>query len=1043
MKKKLFFLFACMVGLLGQNAMAQERTVTGTITDATDGMPLPGVSVVERGTTNGTSTDFDGEFSIITGPNATLVFTMVGYLPQEFLVGENSEINVSMGADVASLEEVVVTALGIRREKKSLGYALQEVGGESLVESRENNLSNALSGKVAGLQVVRGSNGPASSSKIVLRGNNSLTGDNQPLIVVDGIPMDNFTGAANNDFWNPSPDMGNGLGDLNPENIESMSVLKGASAAALYGSRAGNGVILITTKSGKAQEGLGITYSATLGIETIFTSPEMQDSFGQGSEGIYSPESTLSWGPRIEGQRVENWNGEQVELAAYDNVDNFFKTGINTQHSLSFQQQLNATSVYSSITYLDDDSKIPGSTLNRTNLLTRAISNFGPEEKWTTDFKVQYINSQARNRPFNGVNSSNAFNTMYLLPRSLDVEDFSAATDEFGNHFWYIPASNALNPYWGSRFNTNEDSRDRFLLNGSLKYAFTDWLQAEVRGGSDQYTTNTESRVYSGSPLTPTGRFSMGKNTFMENNFSALVTASKDDLFGNFGVAASVGGNLMHQKSSSLSGNAGELEVPNLFMLNNGIGNPTITEGSTERKINSVYGTFQLNYNGFWFVDVTGRNDWSSTLSEDNRSFFYPSVSSSLVFTDMIKQANGNLPGWVTYGKIRGSYAEVGNDLRPYQLYNSYVIGNDPNGNTTAGRNTVLFNPDVKSELIKSWEAGFEARLFDNRIGLDFSWYQSNATRQLIDIPLNPLSGYNARKVNAGDIENRGIELMVNGRILDNPEGLNWDMNINYSRNENIVNELTDDVETYALGGFDNVSILAVAGQPYGEIWGTKYRRVEDESSQYFGELILDANGMPLATTERYRLGNQQPDALLGWTNTFRYKDLSFSFLIDARFGGEIFSGTNLAMQRAGTAAVTVLNGEREEFVVDGVVDVTPEGGTSPVYQENTTLVTHQNYWNASASTNLGITEANIYDASNIRLRNVQLNYNLPSSWINGLALQRAQIGVSANNVWMIDSHMNGIDPESVYATGTNAVGFENAASPTSRSYFFNVSLSF
>lgn len=1044
MNNKLLVLFICVFGFFTHNLKAQEQIISGTITDAENGMPLPGVSVQEKGTTNGAATDFDGNYSIEVGSNATLVFSYVGFAAQEIPVGQQTEINVQLVQDVGALDEVVVTALGIKREKKSLGYALQEVQGESLVEARENNLANAFTGKVAGLNVVRGSNGPASSSKIVLRGNNSLTGDNQPLIVVDGIPMDNFTGSANNDFWNPAPDMGNGLGDLNPENIESMSVLKGASAAALYGSRAGNGVILITTKSGRAQEGLGITYSASVGFETIFTSPDIQDTFGQGSQGIYSPESSLSWGPKIEGQTVENWDGEQTQLSAHDNLNNYFDTGVNTTHSLSFSQQVNNTSVYSSITYLNDDSKIPGSTLDRTNLLTRAVTNFGPDDRWTTDFKVQYISANAKNRPFSGVNDSNAFYTMYMLPRSLNIEDFSAAANDSGNHYWYLPSgeSNALNPYWSSRYNLNEDTRDRFLLNGSINYEFNDWLSAQIKAGSDQYTTNTSSRVYGGSPLTATGRYSMGKNTFMENNFSFLFTAGQDNLFGEFGLSGNLGGNLMHQKSSGISSNAGELEVPNLFSLNNGVANPTVDEASSEKKINSLYGTLQLNYGGFWFLDLTGRNDWSSTLSEENRSFFYPSVSTSLVVTDFIKRST-NVPSWITYGKLRASYAEVGNDLDPYQLYNTYSINKSPNGYTTAGRNRVLYNPNVVNELIKSWEAGVEGRFFNNRLGFDFSWYKTNATNQLLDIPLNPLSGYQAVKVNAGDIENRGFEVMLNGRLIDNPDGFSWDMNVNFSKNENIVNELTEEVDTYPLGVFDNLSVLAVAGRPYGEIWGTKYQRVEDENSPYFGEIILDADGMPLATPDQHRLGNQQPDALLGLTNTFSYKGLSLSFLIDGRFGGEIFSGTNLSMQRAGTAAATVVNGERNDFVVDGVVDVTPEGAATPVYAENTTAVSPQNYWNASANTNLGINEANIYDATNIRLRNVQLNYNLPKSWIDGLALQGAQIGVSANNVWMIDSNMNGIDPESIFATATNAVGFENASSPTSRSYYFNVTLRF
>ncbi len=399
------------------------QTISGKITSGTDGTALPGVSVLVKGTTAGTTTDASGAYSISATSGDVLIASFIGFKTKEVTIGASSAVSFSLEEDASQLNEVVVTALGVKREKKSLGYALQEVKGEVLLEARENNLANALSGKVSGLQVIRSSNGPASSSKIVLRGNNSLTGDNQPLIVVDGIPLDNFTGASNNDYWNPSTDRGNGMGDINPDDIESMSVLKGASAAALYGSRAGNGVILITTKTGKKQKGLGITYSNTVGLETIFMTPDLQNSFGQGSDNIYNNAGTTSWGPKIAGQTVKNWDSTSVAMRSYDNIGNFFKTGVSVNQSLSFQQQINSTSIYSSITFLDDKSKIPGSTLKRANLLARAVSKFGPSDKWTIDTKIQYVNSNVKNRPLSGVNSSNSFNTMYLLPRSMDIRD--------------------------------------------------------------------------------------------------------------------------------------------------------------------------------------------------------------------------------------------------------------------------------------------------------------------------------------------------------------------------------------------------------------------------------------------------------------------------------------------------------------------------------------------------------------------------------------------------------------------------------------------
>lgn len=1040
---KLLFVF----GILCTYGMHAQTTVTGVVVDAASSLGLPGVSVLVKGTSTGVTTDFDGNYSIqVSSAESILQFSYIGFTTQEIAVNGQTVINVSLVEDVSQLDEVVITALGIKRERKSLGYAVQEVKGETLTEARETNIANALSGKVSGIQVIKGSNGPASSSKIVLRGNSSLTGDNQPLIVVDGIPMDNFTGADNTDFWNPSQDMGNGLGDLNPDDIESMTVLKGASAAALYGSRAGNGVILITTKTGKVRKGLGITFSATTGFERIFIEPKMQTSFSQGSNGVYDvlnkDFARRSWGAKIEGQSVTDWKGDQTTLRAYDNIGNFYDGGFSQNYSLSFQQQVSdATSLYTSANYLNDDSNIPGATLERLNLTTRAISRFGENNRWTTDVKVQYINTKANNRPLNGSNANNAFATLVTLPVSMDITQFKNTTDEFGKMRWYT-TENAENPYWSAKNRLSNDARDRFLLNGSIKYDITDWLSSEVKAGADIYTTTNESKLYAGSPGNNTGRYTFGKDSFIEKNFSFLLLASQDNIFGKFGGAATLGGNIMGRSSNYFSGNSGVLVVPNLFSLNNGENSPSVSQGSSERRTNSLYGTFQVNYDGYLFLDFTGRNDWSSTLSKENRSFFYPSVSASFVFTEMLSKGGTDLPDWLTFGKVRASYATVGNDLDAYKLYNSYWIGNDSNGNTTAGTNDVLFNPDLKSELIKSQEIGFEGRFFNNRLGLDFAWYKSNATNQLIPLPLDPLSGYVAKMVNAGNVQNTGVEFSVNGKILNNPEGLSWDASVNYSTNKNTIVSLADDVTQYKLGGFDNLSVLAVEGGGYGEIWGTKYARVEDAGSAHYGQIIVDSNGLPevAANGEKFKLGNQQPDAMLGFSNTFTYKNLSLGFLIDARIGGEIFSGSNLLLQQTGTGAMTVVNGERADIVVNGVVS-DGSGG----YAANTVGVSPEVYWMhvTTRSGNLGINEANMYDATNVRLRNINLNYTIPSEWFGNSGIQNVKVGLSANNVWMLKNNLNGIDPESVFATSTNATGFEYLSPPTTSSVFFNVSLSF
>lgn len=1037
-------LFSVLMSCLAIISYAQQRTVTGTVMDE-NGSPLAGVSYVIVGSPTGGVTTESGVFSVeVNNINTVLEFSIVGYQTKQITVGDQTNISVALvKGGGQQMEEVVVTALGIRRASKSLGYAVQEVKGETLAATKEVNIANALTGQVAGLQVIKSSNGPGGSSKIILRGFNSLTGDNQPLVVVDGVPISNFTGQSNSDYWNPSLDMGNGLSDLNAEDIASISVLKGPSAAALYGTRAGNGVILITTKTGRSQKGVGITISSSVGFERPFMIPQMQNSFGQGSNGVADAASMSSWGPKI-GSNVTHWDSTKSPSATYDNVDRFLRTGIVSNQNISLQQLYKTTSIYASYNRVDNLSMIPGAKLIRNNITTRMVSKF-IDDKMTFDAKVQYNNTDARNRPLGGPNvNNNAFAMLYLFPRSVDITGFRNMLTQDGKMRWFgNPENHGINPYWAEKYRLNNDVRDRFIMNGSMKYDFTNWLSAEVRAGSDLYTTNTEGKTYGGSPLTTSGRYSLGKETFVETNYSGMLTAKKDNLFNNFGGSLMVGGNLMNQKYSSISGDAGELEVPDLFSLNNGRSNPTVGQGFFQKKINSLYGAAQLSYDEFLFVDATFRNDWSSTFSPENRSFFYPSISTSLVFSELMSRSD-NAPSWLSYGKLRASYAFAGNDLGAYELYNTYWIGKDPNGVTTAGRNATLYNDSVKNELIRNLELGTELRFFQNRLGIDFTYYKSNAFNQLLNLPMDPLSGYSSRKVNAGNIQNQGIELVINGQILRAPEGFSWNSILNIGRNRNKIVELSPKygITEYTLGGFDNLFVKAIPGGFYGDIQGAKYLRVTDKSSPYYDQLLLSNEGLPQLGEQRAYLGNQQAKALVGWTNNLSYKNLSLSFLFDGRFGGQIFSGTSLAMQLAGTAANTVVNGARESFVVKGVQAIKDADGKITGYQENSKAVTPQLYW-TSIPGNLGYGERNIYDATNIRLRNIQLNYQLPKSLVAGTAVQSARVGVSCNNVWMLKSHMNGIDPESVFATGTNAVGFENLNAPTSRTIFLNLSVTF
>lgn len=1009
---------------------AAKITVQGTIVDA-QGMPLIGVSILESGTTNGTITDFDGKFTLSVNTGATLELSYIGYQSQKITAKPNLG-TIQMNDDTEVLEEVVVTALGIKREKKALGYAQQELKGDALVSSRESNLANSLSGKVAGLQVVRGSGGPGSSSKIVLRGNSSISGSNQPLIVVDGVPMDNFTSGVEDAWGNNGADMGNGLSDINPDDIESMSVLKGASAAALYGSRAGNGVILITTKSGKKQEGLGITVTSSITAETMFMTPDMQNSYGQGSNNIFNIKSRGSWGPIADGTEYEQWNGTHP-LRTYDNLKNYFDTGMSFNEGVSFQQSKDGTSVFASVNRTDQTSIVPGAKLEKTSVNLRGTTLFGKDQRWKLDGKITYLNNKGHNRPTQGINQSNAFYTIYNIPRSINILDLKNCLDEKGNMIWWdTEKSPQENPYWSKDYRLNEDTRNRLLAAGSLSYKFTDWWNMEIKAGTDYYTTTSNEKIHSGGNVNPKGRYSEKSETFYENNFSFLSTMQKDNLFGKFGGFFTLGGNLMMQKRTVHKTSTGDLLIPNLFSINNAADKLQMQfeYTLTERKMNSLYGSLQLNYGGWAFLDITARNDWSSTMSKSNRSYFYPSFSVSAVITDMLEDLNIAYPSWLTFAKVRASYAEVGNDLDPYKLYNVYELGKDDYGNPVANIGDVLYNADVRSELVKSYEFGADLKLFDNRFGLDFSYYKTNATNQLLALPLDPFTGFSSKMINAGNIQNSGIEIMAYFDIFRNQKGFNWTLSTNLSKNKNKIIELADGINETALskGGFDEVKIVAHTGGNYGDIYGKTFKRNEQ------GQIIVNNEGLPIINGDLAYLGNQQPTCMLGITNSFSYKNFSLSFLIDARFGGKIYSATTARLFGTGNAAGTVINGKREDFVVPNSVK---EDGSV-----NNTAISPQRYWEHMAQGNLGVGEAFLYDATNVRLRNITLGYDFNKKML-GNHVQRLRLSLAMNNVWMIKSHIPGIDPESIATTNTNATGIELGGAPTPRSYTFNVTVGF
>lgn len=1052
------FRFLALIALIfaANVAFAQNITVTGKVTEG--GQPLIGAVVSVVGTANAQATNADGVYVLQNVPsNASILFHYVGMKDVTIAVNGQKTINTELFTDAIQAEAVVVTALGVKRPTKALGYAVQEVSGDKLLESRSTNVTNALSGKVAGLQIVKGAGGPAASSKIILRGQSSLTGTNQPLIVVDGIPMDNFVGGDGDMWGNKGADMGNGLSDLNPEDIEAMTVLKGGSAAALYGSRAGNGVILVTTKSGRASDGLGITVSGGVSIENILVTPLVQNSFSQGLNGQYDNQARTSWGnaanvgntDRIWDKASQGW--KEGAINTYDNIGSFFRTGVIDTESVSFQQQIKRTSVYASITRMNDASMIPETSLNRTNMTVRATTNLGNDDRWKLDFKVSYINSKAQNRPTEGINQSNAFYTINNLPRSLNIADFNRSVNSKGEQIWWdtqnLPQNN---PWWQLQYSKNQDERNRFLGFMSLSYDFTKWLKLEVKGGMDYYSTATNTKQHAGSLADnkSNGRYSESADSFLEANYSFLLVAQKDNLFGKFGGAFTFGGNMMDQSRNSMSASSGQLNIPNVFSLNNGKEKPTVNSSHILRKMNSLYGSLALNWNRAIFLDITLRNDWSSTMSKANMSYMYPSASLSAVISDLVNE----MPSWFNFAKVRGSYAEVGNDLSPYQLQTGFTSSLSVLDGITGSRGDVLFNPDVRSELVKSWEAGFELRFLQSRLRLDAAWYKTNSTRQLLDLPMDAATGYKSKKINAGNIENQGVEISLGASIFRNPEGFNWDVMLNFSHNRSKIIELHPNVNEYEIRNLDgNIAVIAQAGGGFGDIYASTFRRVTDKNSPYYGRLELTNGGQPIKSTLQYDaehyMGNQQPDALIGFNSSMSWKGITVDFLIDARIGGKMFSLTQANTYKSGVHANTAPGGLREDFIVNGVIPQYKQVDGKDVitgYIENTNPTSYQDYYYTTLGQgNTGIGEPYVYDATSVRLRTLSVGYALPKKVLTGSGFQRVKFSVTANNLWLIYTSIPGIDPEAVSGTNTNATGLELGVPPSTRSFTFNITLGF
>jgi len=1047
---KKIYLFSLLLTLLTSIGVAQDRTITGTVKDATTGETLVGVNVVaiENGSQSssiGTMTDIEGKYSLkVPASVAQLAFSYVGYQTQNETINGRANVDVALAVDVKALDEIVVTAFGVEKSEKALSYAVTELPGRSLVQARETNVINSLAGKIAGVQISRPSSGVGGSARVTIRGVRSLTGNNQPLYVVDNIPIDNQNiDAAGR--WG-GIDYGDGTGDINPDDIESMSVLKGPNAAALYGARAANGVILITTKKGKKNNGIGIEYNGNATFDNALVLPAVQNEYGAGRNGqllttlpevlsLSSQNSGTSWGPKMQGQSALSWDGTNKAYSAQpNNIADFYQTGSTLTNSLALSGANDNAHFRVSYTNLSNKGIIPTSTFDRNMLTIRGGVNL--TKKLSVDAKISYVKANAYNRPNLADIMDNPANALMWMPRNTAISDLENYKDANGNMNFYSSETFLLNPYWAVNENINKDEKNRFMGFVSLKYELTDWLSVEGRYGKDWYSSDRYTQVAKGTRYRPTGMLTQNNYTVSENNAYLMLNANKQ-INEDLRVSGMAGGWYTRNDYKQVGYSGFNLSVPNLYTIQNAV-DRTPNYNVVAKELQSVFGQVNFDYKGTFFLDVTARNDWSSTLPSNANSFFYPSVSGSYVFSETL-----GLPENIfTFGKVRASWAKVGNDTDPYRLKPTYSLAwsgthlGQPLG--TIGSmayqdypNFAIPLSNMKPESTTGLEFGLDLRFLNDRLGLDVAYYQTTTSNQILPTTISATSGFLAATINAGEMQNTGFEVMLRATPVKLDNGFQWDINLNFARNRNKVVSLlgTDEngkqkLEQLQLGADRAVFIQARPGNPYGDIVGVAYKKDAN------GNKIFDANGMPVASDNVQVLGNVMPNWIGGITNTFTYKNLSLTGIIDIRNGGSIFSQSTRYMYLNGNHEGT-LEGREGGYVGKGV----NESGAA-----NTVAANAEQYWKDVYNKN--IIEDFIYDASFIKLREINIGYTLPETWLSKTPIKGASLAFVGRNLFFFQNNVKGFDPESNYNSG-NGQGIESGAIPSYRSFGFNLNVKF
>ncbi|MDR0508164.1 MAG: SusC/RagA family TonB-linked outer membrane protein [Dysgonamonadaceae bacterium] len=1059
MKKRIEGSFVLFFMLIFSSLYAQTNklNISGTVTDAT-GEPLIGASVLEKGTTNGTVTDLDGQFTLTVSPNAVLTVSYMGYVPQDVKASGQSPLKIKLAEDVQALNEVVVTALGIKKQAKVLGYAVSEVKSDQITAGRDANAITALSGKLAGVDISTTAGGPSGSTRVIIRGNSQLTGSNMPLYVVDGLPMDNTQlGSADN---NGGYDMGDGLSGINPDDIESISVLKGPSASALYGSRASNGVVLITTKSGKNKKGLGIDFSTNVNAVSILSHfDDYQRVYGQGTQGqppILASNARTStqsaWGAKLDpNMQAPIYNGE---MKPYGNVNNnimsFFRTGLTFTNTLAVSNSNENTDFRFSLSDMRNTDIVPSSDMHRTTLMLKGSATIA--KKLHVEGRANYTTEGVNNRPALSDSPNNIGNSLIGIAPNFDQKWLASGyKDEYGRYNSWNANIYRLNPYWVLNEMENYSKKDRWMGLAQISYDFTDYLSARVKAGTDYYNFHFTDYAPRYTDGLEAGRMQDLTSTVYETNYEAMVQFNKRFFNEVLDVSAFVGDNIMQYNNESYNLVGKSEVIPGIVDIMNYSVYDKPAHGLYRKQINSVFGSINLGYKNFLYLDMTFRNDVSSTLYKDNRSYFYPSVSGSFIFSEI---TNLRLAG-ISFAKLRASWAKVGGDTDPYRLNLTY--GLQPytiNGQSLgAVASTRLPNRYLKPTSTYSYETGIDVRFFDNRLNFDLGYYHQSTVDQILDLPLTSAAGYTHATINAGEIVNQGIELAVSSTPVKTNR-FEWTTNINLAKNSNKIVSLHPEVKDYLLAEarWAGASIYATEGQAYGSIVGKKFKRNEN------GDIIFNAQGMPTFDNEVSILGNGNYNFTLGFGNTFRYQNLSLGILFDMKFGGDIYSMSSWMTHANGTSTETLAGREEwyasEEarraanksnnewtptggFVGKGVVNVGTD--ENPMWETNTKAVDPQTYWQMVTN---NTPEPFIFDASYVKLRELTLSYSFPKSWLAKFVLQDVAITAYGRNLWILYTKLKNVDPESNYNNG-NGQGFEYGSLPSRRTFGLGISVKF